>query len=348
MKNKKNAKVREAVKDNNLLIGIIIIVVLALFIGLLYLVFDKKEESNAVTDVKQLGYYDYDHKLIDDSSYVFTSYEEYYEIVKSDILNKKDFEEKNFVLYELMYDECSESNVKIDSYKLDGTELNIKVSYTSKCGLCAPEYLYFLIPVEKTVTNVEINEEFVARNNPNCDSSVAYKPMIYLYPEEDTEVIVKLGNSRYLTTTYPKYNSYWKVLAKPNGDLYDENGRYYYGLYWEGNNHYVGVEKDGFVIRGEDTRIFLEEKLAILGLTQREANEFIVYWLPKLYIRFETIEEINSYMPLSINPIPDTVIRVLMNYKALDKKIDVIEQKLIPQERKGFTVVEWGGSVIEK
>ena len=45
---------------------------------------------------------------------------------------------------------------------------------------------------------------------------------------------------------------------------------------------------------------FLEEKLGILGLTEREAEEFIVYWLPLMeknkynYIRFETLEEINE------------------------------------------------------
>ena len=52
-------------------------------------------------------------------------------------------------------------------------------------------------------------------------------------------------------------------------------------------------------------------------------------------------------MPLDITPNPDTIIRILMDYKPLDKKIIVKEQNLITSERTGFTVVEWGGSEIK-
>lgn len=180
------------------------------------------------------------------------------------------------------------------------------------------------------------------------------KPLIYLYPEEEIKVEVKLGYKDKLTTTYPKYKDSWNVIAKPNGDLIDiETGRSLYGLYWEGLNTVETNKKYGFVIKGEDTIEFLEEKLRILGLSEREANEFIIYWLPKLehnkynYIRFQTIEEINENMPLEITPTPDTIIRVLMEYKPLDSKIEVKEQILETPKREGFTVVEWGGSEIK-
>ena len=45
-------------------------------------------------------------------------------------------------------------------------------------------------------------------------------------------------------------------------------------------------------------------------------------------------------MPLEINPNPDTVIRVLMTFKALDNSIEVQEQQLKKPERKGFVAVE--------
>ena len=113
------------------------------------------------------------------------------------------------------------------------------------------------------------------------------------------------------------------------------------------------MHADGFVIKGSDTANFLEEKLAILGLTAREAEEFIIYWLPVLeqnsynYIRFETAAEINSYMPLEVTPRPDTTIRVIMNYKPLNNPIVVSEQQLTTPTRSGFTVVEWGGTEIK-
>ena len=57
------------------------------------------------------------------------------------------------------------------------------------------------------------------------------------------------------------------------------------------------------------------EKLAQLGLNEREAEEFIIYWLPKM-----------QNNPYSLSP------------------------QLLPEApaRNGFTVVEWGGSEIAK
>ena len=112
------------------------------------------------------------------------------------------------------------------------------------------------------------------------------------------------------------------------------------------------MKEDGFVVQKENLIDFLEEKLEILGLNYKESNEFIMYWLPILekseynYIRFQTMEEINKSMDLSIDPKPDTLIRVRMEYKPLEKEIKVKEQKLNSVERKGYTVVEWGGTNI--
>lgn len=181
-----------------------------------------------------------------------------------------------------------------------------------------------------------------------------YKPIIYIYPEEETEVTVKLENPENLTHTYPKYEDEWKVIAKPNGDLTDlKTGRNLYALYWEGINTVTPNTNEGFIVKGEDTIKFLEEKLEILGLNEREVNEFIIYWLPKLennkynFIRFQTEEEINNNMPLEISPKPDSVIRVVMEFKELEGAIEVKEQQLETPERTGYTVVEWGGTEIK-
>jgi len=50
---------------------------------------------------------------------------------------------------------------------------------------------------------------------------MAKKPLIYLYPTEETNVEIKLLNDSLLTTTYPKYENSWKVLAYPDGNLID-------------------------------------------------------------------------------------------------------------------------------
>lgn len=209
------------------------------------------------------------------------------------------------------------------------------------------------ISIDKSIKNAKF-EVFVPRLK-NVDMTGAFKPIIYIYPEKEKEVKVKLLNKDLITCSYPKYEDGWSVQAKPNGDFIDkQTGRNLYALYYESDLvKNAKVEDEGFSIKGEDTAKFLEEKLTMLGLTDREAEEFIVYWLPKLeannynYIRFLSKEEIEENMPLKITPNPDSVIRVWMSYKGLDKPIEVKNQIIETPVRTGFTVVEWGGTEIK-
>ena len=189
-------------------------------------------------------------------------------------------------------------------------------------------------------------------NCKNCGPEMADKPIIYLYPEETTDISVKLGYPELITTDYPSYNSSWNVTAYPNGNL-KIGDRNYYALYYESQNK-ISFEKTnvGFVVESSQVTNFLEDKLAILGLNEKESEEFIVYWLPKLqsnnyvYIRFATEDEISENMPLEVNPKPDTTIRVLMIYKGLDRAEPITEQVLTKVKRAGYTAVEWGGTEI--
>ena len=186
--------------------------------------------------------------------------------------------------------------------------------------------------------------------NNNYDDDYERKPIIYLYPTTETEVHIKLWTPENLSHTYPKYNSEkWRnVIAQPNGDLEDiDTWRKFYALYREWKSDNKTNFDEWFVVAWKDIVPFLEEKLAILGLNEREAEEFIVYWLPQMennewnLIRFESIEEQDENMPLNITPTPDTVIRVMMDWKAIDEPIDIPEQQLVTPERNWFTVVEW-------
>lgn len=219
----------------------------------------------------------------------------------------------------------------------------------------APELECVFIVLDKDITSAKYDIKEVERKVGFAEEHAIHvaKPVIYLYPEFEMNVNVRLGEENELTCVYPFYDNGWNVFAKPNGDLVDLNtGRSQYCLYYEAIGKYAATN-DGFVIKGKDSAAFLEEKLAVLGLSEREANEFIIYWLPRLeaneynYIRFATMEEINSNMSLNITPAPDSIIRVVMLFKGLDEPIDVEEQILETPERKGFTVVEWGGTELK-
>ena len=175
------------------------------------------------------------------------------------------------------------------------------------------------------------------------------KPVIYLYPEEETKIDVQLDLQGDFLCTYPAYENGWKVTAQPDGTLTDEAGKVYNYLYWEGNASCGADLSQGFCVPGEETAEFLEKALAQLGLTRREANEFIVYWLPLMednaynLISFDT-EAYEQLAKLHISPTPHTLIRVFMTWKASEEWVELPGQELTAPERKGFVAVEWGGS----
>ena len=180
------------------------------------------------------------------------------------------------------------------------------------------------------------------------------KPVIYLYPEEETQVNVKLDYDGTLTSTYPSYENGWTVDAAPDGTLTDPStGRQYYCLFWEGMTDTEYDFSTGFCVAGVDTAAFLEGALADLGLTEKEANEFIIYWLPKMegnaynLISFQR-EAYTDSAVLTIDPAPDTLIRVFMAWQGLDEPVEVQPQSLTAPERTGFTAVEWGGTEVTR
>ena len=180
-----------------------------------------------------------------------------------------------------------------------------------------------------------------------CDT----KPVIYLYPESKTDVTVKLDYAGELTCTYPEYQDGWKVTASPDGTLTDADGQTYNYLYWEGENSVSYDFSSGYCVAGSDTASFLEDALQQLGLTRQEANEFIVYWLPLMkenpynLITFQS-DVYTQAAQLSVDPAPDTVIRVFMAWKPLKDAVEIPAQDLTAPDRTGFTVVEWGGSQV--
>ena len=175
------------------------------------------------------------------------------------------------------------------------------------------------------------------------------KPVIYLYPEKETEVSVRLDYDGALTCAYPAYDGAWTVTAAPDGTLTDEAGQTYNYLYWEGAAQTEYDFSQGFCVPGADTAAFLEDALSRLGLTRREANEFIVYWLPRMepspynLIAFQA-EAYTDHARLTVTPEPDSLLRVFMAWKPLEAPMDLPAQELPAFKRTGFTVVEWGGA----
>ena len=185
------------------------------------------------------------------------------------------------------------------------------------------------------------------------------KPVIYLYPETSQKVTVKISLDGKITTSYPKYPTEgWSVLAKPDGTLINlkDSSKHYY-LFWEGElDHQLVLDQQaltGFVVRGSESLSFLKETLPKTGLTPKEYNDMIVYWLPLLeknkynFIHFLINDDYDQISTMNITPSPSSVLRVFMAYQKLDEYQQVTPQVISPTTRVGFTVVEWGGDQID-
>lgn len=187
-----------------------------------------------------------------------------------------------------------------------------------------------------------------------CSEPRTEKPVIYLYPSTKQQVSVKLTFDGKFTCTYPEYKDGWEVIAHPDGTIFNlgDEKEYAY-LFWEGiqNNNRWDMTK-GFVVAGKDTKEFLQEKLSLMGLTPKEYNDFIVYWLPRMQNnRYNLItfanDEYEQRVHLSIVPKPKSKLRVFMVYKPISKKIDIPPQQFTTFKRTGFSVVEWGGTELK-
>lgn len=189
------------------------------------------------------------------------------------------------------------------------------------------------------------------------------KPVIYAYSEKEIEASIELNYAGNLTFTYPEINdNKWNFKTKKDGTISFENGKNYPYLFYEGllseklhfkqkNGKYFGniVQQDSLIP-------FLETTLINLGLNEKEQADFITFWGPKMTV-FENVfvqilidEDYDQIAILKINPKPDNIRRIYLIYSEIkDKKSFFYEtQNFYTFNRNGFTVLEWGGSELNK
>ena len=252
------------------------------------------------------------------------------------------------------------SAMNLKATDCDGCNVIFRGYLTSK--VTAGEYTFVILDDHNKVDSVFTYSIVATEQNSRRVGSIMTpgiaKPVIYMYPETDTEVNVSLDLNGEFTCAYPSYNDDygWHVMAHPGGVITDlEGGRDYDYLYWEGVTDESFSFDQAVCVRGCDTAAFLEEYLEASGLTYSEIDDFITYWLPKMecneynLISFP-VSEYEEIAELNVEPEPDTVIRVFMIFTPLDEERYIPEEQQLqmptPAERKGFTVVEWGGSEV--
>ncbi len=191
---------------------------------------------------------------------------------------------------------------------------------------------------------------------PNMDDqTTVYKPVLYLYPELSSEISVRLDLNGEFLVTEPLYNDGWLVDADPDGTLFAADGKSYPYLFWEASLAYHPDRSVGYCVAGGEASAFLADMLPKWGLNEAEAAEFAEYWLPIMEANAYQLVIFNdpNYLAAAvyyINPAPDKLIRLFMTLIPVDAPVEIAEPVPPAAEeiaRKGFTAVEWGGTVVK-
>lgn len=207
---------------------------------------------------------------------------------------------------------------------------------------------------DKDTINVKLEEE---RTNIELDGVQVYKPVIYLYPEKPTAISLAVHFNGKLDFTYPPYKNGWQVHAQPDGRLTDKHdGSEHHYLFWDGVMNFSEADRtyaSGFVVHKDSLVTFFRKYLPQMGLKPQEYNDFIVFWTPLMqknewnFIHFRTGTAYEVVSTNTVTPKPDTEIRVFMDFKKVNAPFDIPAQDILTPERKGFTLVEWGGGEMQ-
>lgn len=180
------------------------------------------------------------------------------------------------------------------------------------------------------------------------------KPAIYLYPEKEQNLTVKvtpIGGK--ITVEIPKLtDSMWNVTATPSGEIKTGGKSFAYLFYESTTNRPMTITK-GTVVARKDIAVALPKMLDKIGFKAAEKKEFLDYWLPRMNSRsFYALQfmfngELDQYAKVEISPsLP--LYRVFLNFKGMDKPEYLAPQTLPTLDRTKPHAFEWGGNNLAK
>ncbi|MDX9694670.1 MAG: hypothetical protein RBT49_02665 [Bacteroidales bacterium] len=185
-------------------------------------------------------------------------------------------------------------------------------------------------------------------DDDDCDScNVVYKPNIYIYPTEKTQLEVKInfpmgGN---IITSIPEYGQGWNIAVDTNGII----DNYYSYLFYESIQPDIWQVNYGWITKSDQLESFFRQNMSEYGFEGREIDDFIEYWIPRLDIYSfysiypQTERTINNVIKLDFSKQPDSMLRLFYVIKGHNQKPDnIIEPTIESFERNGFAVTEWG------
>jgi hypothetical protein len=169
------------------------------------------------------------------------------------------------------------------------------------------------------------------------------KPNLYLYPEVDTELSVRLPGWRRITAADPLYPPQgWTVEAHPDGRLTTAQGPrdfLFYEILWDAHRF---QREEGWCAGASWAQATVEDSMADLGFLENEIADFAAAWdggWPDA--AFVTIyPQVEDLALLRIDPEPE---RLLRAWFLVEEGCQPVRPPHLERvERTGYHAAEWG------
>ena len=181
-----------------------------------------------------------------------------------------------------------------------------------------------------------------------CDTCiVAYKPNIYIYPQNNIQLTVNLGFplGGEIITSIPEYGTGWNVFVDTTG-LIDNK---YSFLFYESIQPDIWQNNYGWITKKSELESFFRKNMADYGFRGKEIDDFIDYWIPRLQnysfysIYPQTAKLIEFVIKLDFSKEPDNLLRLFYVIKGHNQLQDkLIEPTIDNFKREGYYTTEWG------
>jgi hypothetical protein len=189
-------------------------------------------------------------------------------------------------------------------------------------------------------------------DEPKCDTCnriVVYKPNIYIYPSERSQlsVNIRFPQGGKIISSIPFYGNGWIIDVDTTGLI---NNKYNY-LFYESEQPDVWQLNVGWIIKRSELDKFFTDNMLRHGFSDSEIKDFTDYWIPRLIdseyyeIYPQESDIIESVIKLDISKTPDNILKLFYvirgSYNNSNRKIPVPSENF-QFKRDRFYVTEWG------
>jgi hypothetical protein len=181
-----------------------------------------------------------------------------------------------------------------------------------------------------------------------CDSCIiALKPNIYIYPNEQSDLSVKLSFPKggWVVASEPEYGTGWNFNVDTAGLI---NNTYSF-LFYESTQPDVWQINFGWILQTDSLELFFRQNMAEYGFKGSEIDDFIEYWIPRLddylfYLIYpQTKSIIDDVIQLDFSKQPENILRLFYVIKGQNQLQDKLTVPTIESfKREGYFVTEWG------